>query len=373
MTTREVDAARGNRAAGPSEERSRPIRADRLRRIPLDDIGRYLGFLGWMPWLLYGSYVGLFGFLALAYGGAPAHSPIGIAALASLVAAGALLATPSVTPLPWWRTVAVLAVVAFSVMAITWQQPFHDQPPGHMAWELAANNTLLFCLTVRGRILAAWVGELVSIGLIALWSTAVTGGPWYGIGFSYTQMTTLLGCTVFAIGLHRTAQAVAAHRAAERARVSDEARREVTDDTTRAELQLVRTLAEPTLRAIAVGAAPDRRAAESLEAALRDFIRARRLAAEPLVGALRLAREGGADVVVLDDYGEGPLDRHQLEQIVAWGAVRVEEQPGPRMTLRLERDADGPLATFAGGAGTVAEFRPASGSAEHAFIRREAG
>ena len=315
-------------------------------RIPEDDVGQYLGFFGIVPWLLYGLFVLEIGYLALIHGGTPAHTPFGYAALVVALTAMLLIVTPSRTPLPAWRTVLVLAAVMFVSSAITWQQPFHDRPPYYVSWELNPCDLLMFCLAIRGRIIAAWVGQAAMLGSIALWSIAVTGSPLYGLSFSYTQPFPLLAVSVFAYGFQWTARQIVAHRAAERERAELEARQMAADVDLESDLRIIRNLAEPTLEEIAAGQRPDQGAVRSLEAALRDLIRGRNLVAEPLVTTLRVLREHGTDVILLDDLGDDDLTDAQRRELATWSATRIAASNAATITLRLTRTQGTPFATL---------------------------
>jgi hypothetical protein len=319
------------------------------RKLSEDDIGRYLGLVAPGVWLLVVLYILVFGFQALVLGGPPAHTPLGILALLLDVAGAVILATPSATPLPLWRTLTVVGIVAATVILITWQQDFHNRLPGYEAWELGANNLLMFALAIRGRVLAAWIAEAASIALIAVWSVTVSGSPLYGISMSYGQPVTLVACTAFAIGLHRTARQIVSFRVAERERAARESLDRTADRGDELALQIVRDLAEPTLIQIAEGGRPDPRAVRGLEAALRDFIRGSSLTVEPLVTTLRAARERGADIVLLDDLGDHRLPAADLARAASWCAQKVIQARGSTMTIRIAVTEDVPTVTFSDG------------------------
>lgn len=305
-----------------------------------EDIGRYLHLFGPVTWLLYALFAASFAVQALLLGGAPMRTPLGVGAYVLLVAAALLYAIPGATPLAPWRTVVIVLAAITVTAVITWQQPFHDRSPGYVAWDLGASTSLLFCLTIRARILAAWIGEAAVIALVCIWSVQVTGAPWYGLSISYGQPVVVLACTVFAIGLHRTARRIIDYRAAERDREAERARMLASEVDRERELRLVRDLAGPTLQRIAEGSEPDPVAVRGLEAALRDVIRGRSLMIEPLPSALRMVRERGVDVTVLDDLGERELSHEQLVRAAGWCAERVTAIRAGSVTLRIApRDA----------------------------------
>lgn len=325
------------------------------RRVPEDDIGHFLGFFGRGPWVLYLLCALGFTYLALILGGPSGRSPFGIGALVLALGILLLIVLPAPTPLPLARTIPLVATVPIVVIVVTVQQPFHDRPPRYDSWELALCDLILFCLVIRGRYLAAWIGMLSMQVVVCFWSTLVTGTIWYGFSFVYTQAFPLLAATVFSVGLHRTARQIVVHRAAERERASWETRQSAGAREIEAELHVVRELAGPTLEAITAGRGPDRAAARSLEAALRDFIRGRALAAEPLVTTLRVVRERGADVTVLDDLGDNEITAAERHEIVTWAAAQVLRTEGSDLTLRLSLESGSPTVTLAADGELIAE------------------
>ncbi len=337
-----------------------------VQRVDDNDVGRQLGFLGFGAWALLGLYIVVVLALAGLFGGPGTWTPLGAVAVAVLLLAAALLASPSVTPLPRWRTAVVVLAVLAVVAVITWQQPFHDHQPYYVAWELGCGNFLLFGLALRQRVAVAWLGEIGMIGLVCLWSTLVTGGPLYGLGYSYGQAISLIAGTIFAVALHRAAQRIIDFRAAERQRAAAEARESADGAARETELQLVRELAEPMLRQIVGGEEPDRASALSLEAALRDLIRGRSLAIEPLAGALHRARQRGIDVLLLDDLPDASLPPEELRRAVAWCATRLNGVKSGPVTIRLAASAAGPIVSVVDGSGRRQERELSASSARSA-------
>jgi hypothetical protein len=333
------------------------------RRIPPDDLGHALGLFSVATWLLYALFVVEVGYLALVLGGAPAHTALGIGALVVVLAAGLLIVLPGATPLPVWRTATIVAVIVLVTVAITWQTPFHDHNPRYVSWELNPCDLLMFCLAIRGRILAAWIGQAMMLATIAVWSVSVTGSPLFGLSFSYTQPFPLLAVTIFAVGLHRTARQIVAHRGAEHERAAREEREAASDLGMASELRIVRELATPTLTRIAAYAGPPPASVRSLEAALRDLIRWRNLAVEPLTTTLRQVRERGADVVLLDDLGDDDVTEAERHAVARWAADHVAAASGSALTLRITREAGAPLATLTVDGEPAAELRLPAGPA----------
>lgn len=330
-------------------------RARWVEQIPEDDIGRFLGFFGRGPWALYVLCIVSFSYMALVLGGPSGQTVSGIAAL--LLAFGMLLiiVLPSSTPLPLVRTLPIVVAIPIITATVTWQQRYFDRPPRYDSWELALCDLMEFCLVIRGRYLAGWIGSLLMQGTVCLWSTVVTGSPWYGFSFVYTQTFPLLAVTVFAIGLHRTARQIVLHRNAERERADWAARQTASDLELEAELQVVRDLSGPMLEEIASGRGADRASVRSLEAALRDMIRGRTFAAEPLVTTLRVVRERGTDITVLDDLGGDILSPAERQELVTWSAEQIVRTEGVELTLRLSFDAGRPTVTLTADGAPIAE------------------
>ncbi|WP_029146028.1 hypothetical protein [Microbacterium luticocti] len=316
------------------------------RRIPDDDIGHYLGFFTVVPWLLFALYLVNLLFSALVLGAPTARTPAGLAALAAVIGGLLLIVLPSRTPLPRWRTGVILAVIVFAAVAVTWQLPADVTDLGYLTWEYNPCDLLMFCLAIRARILAAWVGQVAMQLVVATWSIAQTGSPVHGLLSSYTQAFPLVACSVFAFGLHHTARQIVAHRSAERARAEQETREQTAAAALDSELQAVRAMAEPALQQIAAGGSPDPAGVRALEAALRDRVRSPSLAVEPLTSALRRVREHGVDVLVLDDLKGQALTDTQRRAAATWGAEQITHAHGATMTLRVASVNGTPHATL---------------------------
>ncbi len=333
-----------------------------VSRVDEQDIGRQLGLIGPGAWAILALYTAVLLTLALVFGEPTSSSPAGITIILGLVFGAGLIASPSSTPFPTWRTIFVILIVVFAVATISARQHFHDHAPGQAAWELGCGNFLLFGLALRKRVIAAWLGEIAMLGALYAWSITVTGSPQYGLSFSYGQPVSLLAGTVFAVALHRAAERIVDFRAAERERAVIEARDHASNNAHDLELKLVRELAVPILQQIADGAEPDRGEVRTTEAALRDLIRGRSLAVEPLVAALRLTRQRGVDVVLLDDLGESPLPAWATSQVAEWCALQLESVASASVTIRLAKSGRGALVTLVDGAGRLYTKQIAAGT-----------
>jgi len=330
------------------------IRAPRRLR---QDIGRYLGLNGPAPLVLLGLFVVTYTYIAFVDGTRMGHTVAEVVALVLTFGAATILALPGPTPMPIGRTVAVAALIP-AALAASFLQPI-DDPTGYGVWSLRTGIILMYCLALRARYLAAWIAEAASLAVAGAWSVATTGTPLLGLRMSYGGVLTLLAVTIFARALHATARRIVAHREAERERAEREARAAAADVEAEAELRGVRDLAQPTLERIAAGGHPDPAAVAVLEAALRDLIRGRNLAVEPLVSALRTARASGVDVLLLDDLGDHDLPPAQRAAVAEWAADQLTTARGVgTATVRVALAAGEPLASIAFDGGDYAEFAP---------------
>jgi hypothetical protein len=94
-----------------------------------------------------------------------------------------------------------------------------------------------------------------------------------------------------------------------------------------------------------------------VEAALRDVLRGRRLAGEPLTSAVLEARQRGVDVTLLDDLddrGATELAEDQRDAALTWAGDRVRATTALTATVRLSRRAGRPIVTVLTGDDDVA-------------------
>ena len=315
-------------------------------RVDEQDIGRQLRLIGPGAWAIFALYGAVIIALTYVFERPTRSAATDIVAIMTLLAAALLIVSPSRTPLPTLRVVAVLVLTLTAVMVLTVREPFQGDLPDSAAWYQAAANFLFFGLALRARVVSAWIGEALMIAFVCLWSTIVSGSPLYGISISYGQPISLAAGTVFAVALHQTARRITEFRTAERQRAALEAREAAQNAAVESELRIVRALAEPTLQQIAAGEKPHQEDVKTLEAALRDLIRGRSLAIEPLNTALREARRRGVDIVVLDDSLDLGLSKEDLEDAAAWCAAVLEPIESGPITIRVAGAPAGVLLTI---------------------------
>lgn len=324
-----------------------------------EDIGRYLGFYGPAPWILLGLFVLSYTYVAFTAG---ARTALDVVALAVTFLAATLLAAPAPTPLPVWRTVIVVVLIP-TALAASLTHPIVD-PTGYGVWSLRTGIILMYWLALRARYLAAWIAEGASLAVACGWSIITTDSPLLGLKISYGGILTLFAVTLFARALHATARRIVSHREAERERADREARAAAADFDAEAELRAVREIAQPTLEQIAAGKRPDPAMVGSLEAALRDLIRGRNLAVEPLVTMLRSVRASGTDVLLLDDLADHDLTDAQRTAIAKWAtACLAGSRDAASATIRLALHEGKPLASMTLDGGSYVEFAPLTSSA----------
>lgn len=339
------------------------------------DIGHYLGLVGRWAWALFALYAAVYIAIAVVQGVPAGGVPVTVGSLVGVLGAALLIASPSPTPLPIARLVAIAALCVGSVGIMLLTLPTQLGYQTLASWPLGAANFILFVLELRGRIVSAWLLMAIMIALVIAWSLLRTGGPSLGLQLTYGQAVSLAAGTIFAIGLQRTARQIFAQQEAERARAAEEASRNAGDAHRAAELAEVRSLAGPLLQRIAAREAVDRRDALALEAALRDRIRGRGLAVEPLISALRRARDRDVETLLFDDLGDAVLRPEHAMRVARWAADRVDALDGARVAIRLAAAGDGAVLSIADADGIVGELEIAAGEIEGSpsAARRDVG
>ncbi|HEY0117631.1 MAG TPA: hypothetical protein VGC04_02500 [Cellulomonas sp.] len=263
-----------------------------------------------------------------------------VVALGATAAASVLLSLPADDPLPLAATVAVAALpVVNAVLLLPQLDPAHPE----RAWAFAIGCYFGGLLEVRGRPVAAWCGGVVALALVLVWAhrhhatgeqTAAVAGLALGaylVGALWRRM------------LNRHVATIRAHRGEEVRAAVEEAATRAAVAASSAELRTIGAEAQSLLERIGAGGVLDDREradARLLEARLRDRIRARALAQEPVVGACDRARRHGTDVLLLDDgAGVRTLPAPVLQRIagliapVTDGRVTVRVLPPGRDAL----------------------------------------
>lgn len=244
-------------------------------------------------------------------------------AFACIIGAAALAVTRLPGPLPASRAwmAAALCIAAGTLPLWAPTQEYVAFAP----WYLRAITEVAAWMALRGRPLPAWIAATLASGVVA-----VLGQPVAMV----RQLATLLAVQVLVLALGRASRTIAVLREEERLRVEQDASREVAGATRRTELAALAERAEPLLSRLASRkpSAALRREAGLLEASLRDTLRGRRLAVEPLASAALAARRRGVEVALLDD-----LDATWSPVGLKWAAGHLATSTEPA-TVRLGSD-----------------------------------
>jgi len=311
------------------------------------DLGRLLGLTGVGAKVLLGLYWLTFLSLALFSGGAPMQTVEGWVALALVLTSATALVLPWSYPLPWPLVGGLLAVTAFTTVAICWHLD-PSEPPLYTSWNFGAITFLMYMVALRGRVLGATAGMLLMAALTVHWTFATSGDLLHGVDLVYRQFFSFLAVCLFALWLRRTARRIAEFRTAQRERVATEQATAASDDERRRQLARVRKLTGPALRAIAEERADAAQRFEHglIEAEVRDSIRGRALARGGIPEAARAARVRGVSVSIIDDLrGDPPEDL--LIEALGWATERLARTASGEVTLRLALADGRPVLTFA--------------------------
>lgn len=324
---------------------------------PRADVARLLGATGPGAWALAALYGVTFLTIAFWVGGEYTRTPLGLTALALMMAAAVVLVLPQLSPLPPLAAAGVVFASVFAVAAGLWQlEP--DAWRGWVTWYFGASSFLAFTLALRGRF---WWGVADQLALAAVaihWMAVTTGEPLRGLDLVYSQLILFVAGAFFALWLRRTADRIAAFQETRLRREAAEGSRSAVDEERARELLVIRESAGAALAHIATGRVTDgdRREHLLLEAELRDRIRGRSLAVAPLSDAARNARRRGASVALLDDLRADAPPADALREAIDWAAERVASSGAVDVTVRLTRAGGEPILTFAtadGGAETL--------------------
>lgn len=221
-------------------------------------------------------------------------------------------------------------------------------------WFAAGAAFLLLALTLRGRPGWALSGLGALLVVLAVAGMLAGASPLTVVGVLTRPVLIVVLGALFFTAVDRVQQRTRTLSL----RALSSARREAWDEAERAELAV--RIAElnrrvlPLLDRIGRDGAGDpavRRECLALEGELRDEYRAGELAREPLVGAVRAARERGVDVVLLDDSGRR-LPDEDLDAIAAWMA-QAAASAREAVVGRLLPEGRGALATVTVDGGTT--------------------
>ncbi|MBX3099316.1 MAG: hypothetical protein KF761_07010 [Salinibacterium sp.] len=220
-----------------------------------------------------------------------------------------------------------------SVLLLSWQ--LIDD--GYTAWYVGAATAILFLVTLRGRIVLAWVGCAILVGALLWWGATTPVGIAAAALMAMRQSAILAVGTLAAVGFLRTSRRIQYLVAEASMRVAAEAAvRAVAEERAR-RLSELRASIGPLLERIDDGtplSEDDKAEFAAAEAELRDALRARGLRVRLVIDAARAARRRGVDVVLLDD-SSGQTPEEDLTEFATIVAQMLDESVDGRVTARL--------------------------------------
>ena len=231
-------------------------------------------------------------------------------------------------------TLFVGAVGVVNALLISWQL----ERGGHSQWYFGAGTVMLFFMSLRGRIVPAWLWFAATAAIIAVWgATTDTGLAEAGILIGRQAPIVLVG-TLFAIGLRRTGEAIERLTEQTSLRATAEAIAQATSQERSLRLAALDEVATPLLTRLVDGPAirPEERLEFAIaEAELRDSLRARTLNTPTVAAAARDARRRGIGVILLDDSEPGTVAPADLDRAVALTSSTLRTARDGRVTARL--------------------------------------
>jgi hypothetical protein len=305
------------------------------------DGARYLGLTGRGAWAIAALFVVTQWVLAYSANWQIANEPADVVALFTLTGLAVIMVVPGRYPVPRsWAAIAVAGVAAITAL-VNSVLPSHGWP-GYSSWQFGANTFVLMALALRGRNLWAWLGMFVMAALTIGWTVSSGDGVLAGIDLVDRNAATLLIGTFFALGIKRSIRSMNSFNETIARQAADEASARAALRERNEALSQLESSAMVALRDIAAERAlssSERRRLLSMEAMLRDRIRATSLAREPLLSAVARARERGAEVLLLDDVGTDPNGDDDRSALLSWAAAHLDEHHVASTVIRLSRDA----------------------------------
>lgn len=219
---------------------------------------------------------------------------------------------------------------------------------GYTLWHLGASAFLLLLVALRGRLGAAWLGMTGLVAGTLTWGALSDFGIEAAAGTLVRQVAILVIGTVFVFAIGATQRRLGS-LAEERGRLAaEQAAARAADDERIARLRWARALSSHLLEAIAERERLDpalRLEAALVEAELRDGLRARSLAAEPVTTAAREARRRGVEVVLIDDR-RAELGGDCARRVRHRAATELDATSAGRAVIRVLPEGRSPLATI---------------------------
>lgn len=258
-----------------------------------------------------------------------------IVGLHVLLGVGILLTIDRSEPLR--LSTAVIVAVAWVAVAliISWHLLV---PGGHAQWYFGAGTVSLFFVSLRGRMLIGWIGFAALSAVVIVWAATTEVGIVAGLLLFGKQLPIFLVSVLFAVGMRRTTATIVRISDETAARAVAEAAQRASTDARRSRLDELDAVATPLLRRLVDGAAltdADRVDFAVAEAALRDSLRGRTLAAPLVTAAANAARRRGVEVVLLDDRHPETLDAATVVRVIGTVTDAISAAADGRVVARL--------------------------------------
>ncbi len=268
-----------------------------------------------------------------------------LGALTLLALGAAALLVIAGDPMPTVPAAAVAAIPALQVALIYPTLPTRVANALPVTVTLGGGVILCAFLCVRGRVVAAWAGQVTAFVAAGIVVTANSLAWSLTVGIFVSNLAVLVTATFFAYLIRPASKAIFGLRAEQTRIAAESAALEATQIEQATQKSRLDRWARPLLTAIADAqplASSDIERSGLVEAYLRDGIRARALDVPAIGTAAWRARRRGVEVTLLDDGGLDALDvpsaaRSRLHEelascldAVASGSVVIRVQPPGR-------------------------------------------
>lgn len=337
---------------------------------PSTDVSRLLGLHTEGAHLVLGLFIASNVVFTFATADVLARPWASYVAMILLGVGGVILARPHPDPFPLRLTWVVLGLILVSTVLVSIAMPAGANVPlGRSTWHIGAATWLLWFLILRRRVLLAWLGGVLVVGITVAWAVMVGRDAVWALLLVQSQVALLVIASLFGAMLRRTATGIneLSDRLVRAAAVA--ASVEAARETRLSRFDELAASVVPLLERIAEGGeltAADRREFATAEAQLRDGVRGRSLATPTIVAAVARARDRGLEVTLLDDRGEvlpSVAGMRRIGDLVAatldgmeHGAVTVRLLPAGRdvAVTVVTRDGDATTRLTLTGEGAVA-------------------
>lgn len=219
---------------------------------------------------------------------------------------------------------------------------------GYATWYVAAVGTLMTITATRKRPLEALLGVAFLLVHTIVWAGPGALGSFGSIGSAVWVATAVL----LSRALTKAARDARAFARAEREATKWQAAQDAHVYERSVRLALTNRLSAPMLRRIVERRgdldASQRRECRTLEAAIRDEIRGRKLLNDAVRERVMAARRRGAIVTILDEGGIDDLDEEQLDRVLSRLAEAIGQTTADTIIARTAADGSATAVTLVG-------------------------